>query len=60
MTPAQAAHAAQLIAALRGLYGDLGDALDDRDRRCDIWTQILAIHGQLAALMRGESAVSGG
>ncbi len=59
MTPAQAAQAAQLIAALRGLYGDLGDALEDRDRRRDIWAQIVTIHGQLAALMRGETPGAG-
>jgi hypothetical protein len=55
MTPAHAAEAAQHIAALRGLYGDLGDVLEDNDRSRGVWAQITASHAQLAGILRSRT-----
>ena len=52
LTPAQAARAAQHIATLRGLYGDLGDALNDPGLRRELFGRILSEQKLLASLLR--------
>jgi hypothetical protein len=51
MTPTHTAEAARRIATLRGLYGDLGFALNDPDRRRELLTQIAVEHAALTKLI---------
>jgi hypothetical protein len=52
LLPAGHAEAARLIATLRGLYGDLGDALGDLEARRRLLAEIEREHVQLLSVVR--------
>ena len=55
LTPSERGDVQRTIALLRGLYDDLGEHLDDRETRWEVWSRVKVANQHLGEILESRT-----